>query len=656
MNNKIELKPVKDLLGNNFFIPGYQRGYRWKTRQVQDLLDDIQDFIDKGAEGKYCLQPLVVKKHKVNETKVREEIKSALDVKTLDDVKELLQDQWDVVDGQQRLTTVFILLQFLSKPNDALYSINYETRENSKEFLRKIDENEAENYIDYTHICNTKKVIETWFGTKREKKSMDGQKSMREPNKQVFLQTLLHQTEFIWYELTEGQEPIQVFTRLNIGKISLTNAELVKALLLNKLNFTDGKLSANEVALVWDQMEYTLQNDRFWCFIHEEGFSQPTRIDFLLELVMKIRNSKKGSHSGVNNTDFWLVEQKELGNDHYRTFRYFYQLLLKKTPPDGEKTPFRLVWDEIVRVFELLKEWYNDNKCYHYIGFLTTWLEWKKAKGKSLVDYIEDWQKKMKKDVFVEECLVKQIRESVKDVKDLNQQYEIEENGKTKSKTACYPLLLLFNVQTIVDKNSQFEQTAKFNALSFERFPFDLFKKEKGWDIEHIASNADNSIQSVEEAIEWLRLAVVGLVDAKKKKAAEDKIGELESHKNEKDTDKLELDEQLYQLCQDLDGSNLDSKAKNKIWNFCLLDQSTNRGYGNSIFATKRKWLLNRERGLDVNGSHLSDDRKVYIPPCTLRVFTKFYSPNATDLSAWKEEDAMKYKDALDQTLTKFMQ
>ena len=406
-NNHIELKPVKDLLGMNFFIPNYQRGYRWKTRQVQDLLDDIQDFIDKGANGKYCVQPLVVKRRKLSDDDIREELKRALqETKDLSEVKALLEDQWDVVDGQQRLTTVFILLQYLS--NEALYSINYETRENSKEFLRKIDEQEAAKYIDYTHIFNTNKVINNWFNTMRKKDSWDGQESkLEKPNKQVFLQTLLHQTEFIWYELTEEQEPIDVFTRLNIGKISLTNAELVKALLLNKLNFTDGKLSANEVAIVWDQMEYTLQNDRFWCFIHEEGFGQPTRIDFLLELVMEIKNPKKEDNNTANNTDFWHVKQKELGNDHYRTFRYFYQLMFKKTPSDEEKTPFRLVWDEIVHMFELLKEWYNDNECYHYIGFLTTWQERKKAKGKTLVGCIEDWQKKGKKDAFVKECLVR---------------------------------------------------------------------------------------------------------------------------------------------------------------------------------------------------------------------------------------------------------
>ena len=269
MDNSIELKPVKDLLGMNFFIPEYQRGYRWKTRQVLDLLEDLQDFIDTRTNGSYCLQPLVVNKHQ-NSDDIRQKVREALESnKEIDTIKEILQDQWDVVDGQQRLTTLFILLRFLSSKtgNDNYpYRIEYETRPGSRDFLFGIKGKATDNF-DFRHIYNTHVVIENWF------------KKKNKTEKEEFLQTILNQIEFIWYESEE--DPIEVFTRLNIGKISLTNAELVKALLLNKANFNDGSIpTQNEVAIIWDQIEYTLQNDRFWCFIHDEGYNQPTRIDF----------------------------------------------------------------------------------------------------------------------------------------------------------------------------------------------------------------------------------------------------------------------------------------------------------------------------------------------------------------------------------------
>ncbi|MBP5375197.1 MAG: DUF262 domain-containing protein, partial [Bacteroidaceae bacterium] len=58
--NNLELKSIEDLQDMSFFIPAYQRGYRWTTRQVEDLLDDIAEFINNGAKGIYCIQPLVV--------------------------------------------------------------------------------------------------------------------------------------------------------------------------------------------------------------------------------------------------------------------------------------------------------------------------------------------------------------------------------------------------------------------------------------------------------------------------------------------------------------------------------------------------------------------------------------------------------------------
>lgn len=454
MDNSIELKPVKDLLGMNFFIPEYQRGYRWKTRQVLDLLEDLQDFIDTKTNGSYCLQPLVVNKHQ-NIDDIRQKVQEALENnKEIDTIKEILQDQWDVVDGQQRLTTLFILIRFLSSKtgNDNYpYRIEYETRPGSRDFLFNIEKKSASDNIDFRHIYNTHVAIENWFKKKNK----------TDKDKEQFLQTILNQIEFIWYKSEE--DPIEVFTRLNIGKISLTNAELVKALLLNKANFNDGSIpTQNEVAIIWDQIEYTLQNDRFWCFIHDEGYNQPTRIDFLLELILKLKNKGKEG-------DFWFVKKEDLGNDDYQTFRYFYQLLLKK-----ENKQFHLVWNEIENLYNLLKEWYNDNECYHYIGFMSTVNE-RAKKPNPIPELITKWTDQADKNSFVDYLKNGEkdkggIKSLIMDVSNLNQQYELADDndsdgqdinaghkGKKKkflSKTKCFPLLLLFNIQTIVDLNS----------------------------------------------------------------------------------------------------------------------------------------------------------------------------------------------------------
>ena len=99
MSQPLELKTVNDLLGENFYIPHYQRGYRWTSQQVNDLLNDIWSFSRKPAteivQGEfYCLQPVVVKKKTWNE--------DGYDI-----------NGYEVIDGQQRLTTLFIIIQYL---------------------------------------------------------------------------------------------------------------------------------------------------------------------------------------------------------------------------------------------------------------------------------------------------------------------------------------------------------------------------------------------------------------------------------------------------------------------------------------------------------------------------------------------------------------
>jgi len=200
-----------------FYIPNYQRGYRWTRQQVEDLLNDIFEFSQKDNAGIYCLQPLVVVKRSSNE-RLLDKVHAAKD---LDEVKRIVNGQWEVVYGQQRLTTIRLILEVLGQSR--FYDIEYETREDSADFLNAFTAAEAagenaeeKNNIDFYHIYQAATVIREWL-------------------EKIDKNVLLNLVKFIWYETEE--DPKEVFARLNIGKISLTNAELIKALLLNKSNF-----------------------------------------------------------------------------------------------------------------------------------------------------------------------------------------------------------------------------------------------------------------------------------------------------------------------------------------------------------------------------------------------------------------------------------
>ena len=74
---------------------------------------------------------------------------------------------WEVIDGQQRLTTIFLILTLLRPLLDILrktrYSLRYATREDSGTFLKHIDLSRINENIDYYHICSAYQTIQQWF-------------------------------------------------------------------------------------------------------------------------------------------------------------------------------------------------------------------------------------------------------------------------------------------------------------------------------------------------------------------------------------------------------------------------------------------------------------------------------------------------------------
>lgn len=262
--NKIKETAVSELLGMNFFIPGYQRGYRWTEQQVKDLLNDINEF-EPENDSWYCLQPLVTKKTILDINQFKTDIQ---DKTELQDITDALNKQirYEVIDGQQRLTTIYLILACLGVTDK--YTIEYETRKGSKGFLENISEkaeDEAKGNIDFFYMHKAYETIEKFFDKKKN----------QEHFQEGFKDKLLNNVKFIWYEIDEGENPVTVFTRLNMGKIPLTNAELIKALFLNRSNFGAGvgknetlRLRQQEIASEWDNIEYTLQNDEFWLFLN----------------------------------------------------------------------------------------------------------------------------------------------------------------------------------------------------------------------------------------------------------------------------------------------------------------------------------------------------------------------------------------------------
>lgn len=563
-NSYLVIKSINDLLGKNFYVPSYQRGYRWTPIQVTELLNDIWDFHRKPGkipEEFYCLQPIVVK---------------------------INNGEWELIDGQQRLTTIFLILQylktFLSSLRKECYTIRYQTRKESEGFLQDINLSLEDDNIDYYHFCQAYKTIDDWF------KSKDGAVQFH------FLTTLTNDDEagmnvkVIWYEVSNNVNAIDIFTRINIGKIPLNNAELIRALFLRKSNFNKSgasqiSLKQLQIATEWDIIENTLQQNAFWHFIYDGKKDYPARIEYIFDL---------------------MKEKKEEDED-YLTFHEFNKQFEKVKDIDK-------IWLDIKHFFQTFKDWFHNNDLYHLVGYLI-------ATGSSILD-LKTKSERLSKMEF-KKSLALQIKKKVQ-----FQVVELEYNDKEVK-----PLLLLFNIQTIVN-----------NPNSNIRFPFNSYKNDR-WDIEHIRSiKSDKPVGKKQR--EWLLNVLEyfsGIADLNEEQAtAIEKLEEEQKGLAEEiyslllqdrilDTDFTPLYEKLLSYF----GENQEPESINNISNLALLDATTNRSYKNAVFPVKRKTIIKK------------DKKGTFVLICTKNVFLKSYSSKVDNIMYWQEQDANDYLDAI---------
>lgn len=286
--NTIELKNIYSMSGMKFFIPDYQRGYRWSASEAKQMLNDFKEFCKrKKEEGEfYCLQPIVVKKK--SWTKV-------------ENGQTISIDGYEVIDGQQRLTTLYILLKCVEFVRKVLfrkfemYSIKYETRLefDSQRFLENIDtpSEDANSFIDFYYMRMVYESMSEWMEKNDEYQNDIVSALLAQKIDDITGIDKANNIRVIWYEVTDEEKAttIDIFTRLNIGKIPLTNAELIKALLLRRSNFSTSEASMKQLQISseWNQIEQRLQNDSFWHFLCRTSwpFKYDNRIEFIFDLM-----------------------------------------------------------------------------------------------------------------------------------------------------------------------------------------------------------------------------------------------------------------------------------------------------------------------------------------------------------------------------------
>ncbi len=589
----ITLKSINDLRldGSDnvqrYYIAAYQRGYRWTPLQVTQLLGDIREFTlrrNPQPEHFYCLQPIVVKIAK--------------------------EGGFEVVDGQQRLTTILLILRYFNerlveKHKIPLFSLAYQTRPGLDNFLQHPDQQQAKVNIDFSHLYAALQTVESWFNE-------------HENEVEAIKAAFLNQTKVIWFQLAESDNPVDAFTRLNVGKIPLTNGELIRALFLRRL---DDRSSSEDlqmrIAHEWDLIEKSMQNDPFWYFLSNEAGPTQNRIGFLFDLVAAVDGLTKQSAS-----------------DAYSVF-YHFSGKLNEVDADLEAE-----WLRIKQTFMMLEEWFEDRRLFHIVGFLVHTGESINKLLEMTKDSTKDEFEKRLRDLVFELIIGDMPLEGTRAQFDQQVREILSTLHYDRHKPGIRSLLLLFNVATLLE-----------NTASNIRFQFDSFKKG-AWDIEHVRSISPDYLNTPARRKEWL-LEVRAYLDSQA--STEDSEKDESPDRNEEyrtnideflayDDPKSRVDEfnLLYEKLVGHFGEKTELEPDHSIANLVLLDAKTNRSYSNAVFALKRQRLLNLDRA------------GIFVPLCTRNVFLKCYSDDVMNSMFWKKEDGKAYTSAITKTLTNF--
>lgn len=520
--NKTYIKDIK-----NSIIPDYQRGYKWEIKNVEDLLKDI-DGIDNTEKKEHCLHNLTIIEKDNN--------------------------KWEIIDGQQRLTTIFLILKYLDKE---YYKLSYKIRKETESFLSEIDniikslkENEDENNLfnnkvkennkydkqDIYYICQALSTIHNWFKDKKEQEKS-------------FIEKLESNVYFykhkIENEIIKGET---VFANLNSGKVALTDIELIKADLIINISIKKAKDKENEILIneirsnigrLWDEMESWLAQDEVWYWI-----------------------SPKKNETNKLTLLFNLCEEFNEGNNIYE--KYYNYIYKNKTDEDATEK-LQKVWEKIINYYYTIKDWYLDNDMYHLIGIIIYFdIKIKEFLGNKYSTKNE-LKNKLKSNIIEKVKLITENNElKFKEINYVELNYV--ENREDLNK-----IFILLNCLEGYnnDKNIFYEHF---------RYRFDIHNKNK-WSIEHIipqkSTEEDNPIHTIR--------------------------------------------------------------------NLALLEGNVNSSLKNNIFKEKRKILLKKV------------DEGSFIPPLTLKVFSKTFIDADTEKDYWTDNDFNEYEKYQEKQLKKFI-
>lgn len=589
------LYTVEEIFGSNaesyliknkkefYNIPVYQRGYKWKPEQVTKLLEDINNFIPEHNKF-YCLQNITL-------------------------VPSKTENVFNVVDGQQRLTTLVVILSFLDQKEIAKGKIRFpenSIRQETNKFINEIISVDAsklldtdwddfiEKYPDFDHqdifyLFSAYQAVNDWFVASKA-------------NKNEFTKKLLNHVRLIANSISDDSKEEKIFGNLNSKRVPLDGADLVRAIIITRVAYEESR----KADTTKDIVRINERRVRIgWEFDDINNWWSKAEVKSYFKRFVSIKSD-------------------EISNGHklFKDDKYPINLLLllfaekkgesKLTLEFIEKSNNNALelYKEIIKLHSTLKDWFLDREIYHYLGFL---FAQSKIKFKDVWNW---WNIETNTRQEFKKLLKTRINTLVfnKDTtttinSDTANWYDDEQSSLVK-------ILILLDVYWSTKSNQVF-----LPPIAFEKY---------GHDIEHIFPQNPKEIKDKKSYIKFL-------IDNKLAEENKKLMTEFETK-----ADEPEFQRQVNDYIQKYVGEI----RTNSIGNLVLLDASSNRSIGNNPYSVKRAVLID-----EIN-------RGTYMRPHTLKVFVRYFDSGKNennDFSQWTNMDIQANAKAIENTLNIFL-
>ena len=579
-----------------FLIPHFQRGYRWREKNILDFLNDINGIDLEDEHSKICIQRVVVSNYRV-------------------------------IDGQQRLSTIRLILEYFK--NDEKYDqepnfINFENHDEISKFFRE----------------QVSKTIREYF-------------EQPNANQEKFINKLLDHTYIIWDDVSitgteetsaHREKDVEIFSRVN-NRIPMSASDLFKAeLLKNRENSLSDESKRTEVAVEWSKVESTLQDDRFWFMFSPPDFNEnEARISILFRVAFgELYVSEDVLFEKIRADRELSISNDSMNND--------FEAILSQ-------------WKTVLNLFYTMQHWYDNTELYHLVSLYFIFNE-ENNRAKLLAELYKEWNDNNMRSI---DDFTRTLKNKVENyVHNIKEKIENLDYGKSNDRKSIKQILLLHNVITVMERNVHMSNKcieSKILKSRGERFPFHLYKKVSQWNLEHIASQGGDNFEDKEQVISYVDSIAKSIPDDFSAsndpylktdfvELRNDVNTELEKYKKLNKENLIESFKQFYKKHKGI--LDADLEKPNSISNLVLLDQHTNKHYKNAIFQYKRRCIIEADAG--AHGDHPGMCDYCFILPCTRDVFSKYYTkkPESHHFVQWTQEDAESYLEDIKGKLNSF--